>query len=230
VAKDKQANVSVVNQTIGVSKKTLTLNKHKYVSISEEDVAQYFTNYDGLKEYAVIQARAVAKAFELDVISLFTGFSNSLGSGGGDVFSFDTCGEITQKFYTLGIDITQPENQAYVVLDPEHYKDVLIGRDEYQIAGQKGLDQINKGNLIETPHGCKLLRSNFLTKTGGAVKMAALTKEAIMTGFAIKPRLQKDYVLPDLATLQVFDVFYGVAELRDEAGLLLNYDDVNLNT
>jgi hypothetical protein len=227
VAKDKVENSPAVSQTISVSTKTLTLNKHKYVAVTEEDVAKYFTNYDGIREYGTIQARAIAKAFELDVISLFTGFSNSLGSGNGSVFSFDTCGDINQQFHLLGIDITNPESEAYVVLDPEHYKDVLLGRDEYQIAGMKGLDQANKGKIIETPHGCKLLRSNFITKTGGAAKMAALTKDAIMVGFGIKPRVQRDYILPDLGTLQIADVHYGVAELRDEAGILLNYDEVN---
>lgn len=227
VAKDKVENSPVVNQTVSVSTKTLTLNKHKYVAVTEEDVAKYFTNYEGLKEYATIQARAIAKAFELDVISLFTGFATSLGSGNGSVFSFDTCGDINQQFHLAGIDITMPGSEAYVVLDPEHYKDVLASRDQYDIAGDRGLQQVNKGKLIETPHGCKMMRSNFITKTGGAAKMAALTKDAIMVGFGIKPRVQRDYILPELGTLQVADVFYGVAECRDEAGILLNYDDVN---
>ena len=54
-----------------------------------------------------------------------------------------------------------------------------------------------------------------------------LTKEGIMIAFGIKPRVQSDYILPELANLQVADVFYGVAELRDVAGMLLDFDDIN---
>ena len=48
-----------------------------------------------------------------------------------------------------------------------------------------------------------------------------------MVAFGIKPRVQSDYILAELATLQVADVFYGVAEMRDVAGILLNADEVN---
>ena len=48
-----------------------------------------------------------------------------------------------------------------------------------------------------------------------------------MIAFGIKPRVQSDYILPELANLQVADVFYGVAELRDVAGMLLDFDDIN---
>jgi hypothetical protein len=49
-----------------------------------------------------------------------------------------------------------------------------------------------------------------------------------MVGFGMKPRIQRDYILPELGTLQIADVFYGVAECRDDAGISLNFDEVNL--
>jgi hypothetical protein len=226
-AKDKVPNSPIVPQVNAWSTISLTLNKHKYVAISMEDVAKAVQGQVTMDALARSQAKAIAEAFERDIATLATGFSSTVGSGDGYVISFDTFAEVNRKFFTNGIDIRNPENRAVAYVNPYAYADILQGRDEYQIAGQKGLDQANKGDLIETPHGVLISRSNYLTTTGGATKGMVLTKEGIMVAFGIKPRVQSDYILAELATLQVADVFYGVAEMRDVAGILLNSDEVN---
>lgn len=226
-AKDKVANSPVIAQINALSTVSLTLNKHKYVAIMMEDIAKLNQGVLTMDNLAKYQAKAIAEAFERDICALATGFSTVVGSGNGSIMSFDTFGEVNRKFYANGIDIRNPDNRAVAYVSPHAYEDILQGRDEYQIAGQRGLDQVNKGNLIETPHGVSISRSNYLTQTGGAVKGMVLTKEGIMIAFGIKPRVQSDYILPELANLQVADVFYGVAELRDVAGMLLDFDDNN---
>jgi len=227
VAKDKVANSPVIPQVNAWSTVSLTLNKHKYVAVSMEDVAKAVQGQVSLDALAKYQAKAIAEAFEKDIAALATGFSTVVGTGGGYVISFDTFGEVNRKFYQNGIDVRNPDNRAVAYVSPYAYEDILQGRDEYQIAGQKGLDQANKGDLIETPHGIMISRSNFLATTGGATKGMVLTQEGIMVAFGIKPRVQSDYILPELATLQVADVFYGVAEMRDVAGILLDADEIN---
>jgi hypothetical protein len=226
-ARDKVANSPVITSVNTWSTISLTLNKHKYVAISMEDVAKAVQGQVTMDALARYQAKAIAEAFERDIATLATGFSTTVGTGDGYVISFDTFGEVNRKFYANGIDVRNPENRAVAYVNPYAYEDILQGRDEYQIAGQKGLDQANKGELIETPHGILISRSNYLTTTGGATKGLVLTKEGIMVAFGIKPRVQSDYILAELATLQVADVFYGVAEMRDVAGILLNADEVN---
>ncbi len=227
VAKDKVANSPVISQTNSLSTVSLTLNKHKYVAVTMEDVAKAVQGQVTLEALAKHQARAIAEAFEKDICTLATGFSTVVGTGDGYVVNFDTFGEINRRFFQNGIDIRKPDNRAVAYVNPYAYEDILNGRDEYQIAGQKGLEQANRGDLIETPHGVLVARSNFLVTTGGATKGMVLTKEGIMVAFGIKPRVQTDYILPDLASLQVADVFYGVAEMRDLAGMLINSDDIN---
>jgi len=227
VAKDKIANTPVANQTHALSTVQLTLNQHKYVSVMVEDVAKLFDTPNLAAGYGKAMGLATGEAFERSIAALATGFSTIVGAGAGAIMGFDSFGEVNRKFYQNGIDIRRPESKAVAYIDPTAYEDILKGRDEYQIAGNKGLDQVNKGSLIETPHGVQVTRSNYLVKTGGAVKGMCLTKEAIMVAFGIKPRLQKDYILSDLGELMVADVFYGVAELRDVAGQLLDYDEVN---
>lgn len=228
-AKDKAPNTPVTGQVPQLGTVDLTLNKHKYVAVLMEDVAKNITSTPELQELASEQAKAIALAMERDVLALASGFSTVVGAGAGSVFGFNTCGEINRRYYQNNIDISYPGNEAHAIIDPTAYEDVLLDRDEYQIAGSPGLDQSNKGRLIEMPHGVRLCRSNHLVKTGGAVKGLAVTKEAIMIGFGIKPRIQKDYILSEIGELQVADVFYGVAELRDIAGQLLDFDEVNGN-
>lgn len=226
-SKNKVAGSPVTAQTHTISTVSLTLNQHKYVALMVEDVAKLFDTPGLINEYSKKATQAIAESFERSIAALATGFSTVVGTGGGDILGFDDFGEVSRKFYQNGIDIRKPSNKAVAYVDPTAYEDIIQSRDEYQIAGQKGLDQVNKGSLIETPHGIQVTRSNYLIKTGGAVKGMVLTNEAIMVAFGIRPRVQTDYILAELGQLTVADVFYGVAELRDVAGQLLDFDEVN---
>lgn len=226
-AKDKIANSSVTNQSHSLSTVDLTLNQHKYVAVTTEDVAKIFDTPNLHSNYGKMMGKAIGESFERSIAALATGFSTVVGGGAGAVMGFDTFGEVNRRFYQNGIDIRRSGYEAVAYVDPTAAEDILQGRDEYQIAGQRGLDQVNKGSILEKPHGVCVTRSNYLIKTGGAVKGMVLTKDAIMIAFGIKPRLQSDYILSELGELMVADVFYGVAEMRDVAGQLLDFDEVN---
>ena len=227
-ARDKVENSPVSLSTASIETKTLTLNKHKHVAFMIEDYASLFDNIQLVEHLAKEQAYALLEAFEDDILALGTGFSTSVGSGDGSVMSFDTFAEVNRKFTLNKCPLIPGKREGHALVTPYQYEDLLIARDEHQLGGQKGLDQANKGWLIETPHGITIHQHPRIPVVSGASKGMVVTNEAIMFGFGIKPRIQQEYQLSALGTLHVADVVYGVAELRDEAGILLNFDSENV--
>ena len=192
VAKDKIPDTPVVNQTQSIAKRQLTINKHKYVSLLFEDAAEIFANHMNMERFAKEQAKAIAHAFECDILALADGFSQSIGSGNGTVINYDTFGEVNRTFFNAGIDISRPGNEAYAIVTPYVWEDLCASRDEYQLAGDMGVKSFNSGKILETPHGVRVVRSNNYTAASGAVKQMVITKEAIMVGFGIMPRTQRE--------------------------------------
>lgn len=225
-AKDKLPNLPIVNQTQSVTTVSLTLNKHKYVSCLVEDFAKIFDNVNLINNLAKSQAQALAEAFEDDILALFTGFSHSVGSGSGSNLSFDDLATANQILFDNGIN-PDLDGGAHAILSHYTYRTLSKARDEYQVGGSKGVEGFNKGKILETPHGIHLHRSARVPVASSACKQAVITKDAIMCGFGIRPRTQKEYVITEIGEIILSDVVYGVAELRDEAGVLLNFDDTN---
>ncbi len=225
VAKDKIPNVPVTQQTIEMNKVQLQLNRHKYVSVLKEDPVKMLTSYSSMQRLAAVEGRAIAEAFERDVMSLSTGFSTVVGTGAGDILTDDDLSEVARLFYENGVDIIK--KKAIGIVTPIVYQELIKSRNEYQLAGMKGLEGYNSGRFIETPYNINIVQSNYIPIVAGAAKMMVLTEEAIMIGFGIRPRIQTNYEVTELGEIQIADVLYGVAEMRDVAGILLDFDEVN---
>jgi hypothetical protein len=221
-ALDKQGNVEITDQSLNVTTVSLTITMHKYVSVVIEDAADAFDNTKLADEMAKREAKALAEAFEDSIIALFDDFTTSVGTGVGDVLTFDDFATLNKIFFQNGVNLDH--TPAWAILTADQYANLATQRDEYRLGGDKGSSSFNSGRIIETPHGIYAMRSNRLQSAGGAATGLCFTENALMTAFAIKPRFEENRDPRKVGTRFYADFMAGVAKLRDEEGINLNYD------
>ncbi len=221
-AQDKLADTEITDQSLNVSSVSLTITTHKYVSVVLEDSAEAFDNTAMVEEMAKREARALAEAFEDSVIATFGDFATVNGGGVGDVLSFDDFAVWNRTFFKKGVNLDH--SPAWAILTPEQYSVLATTRDEFTVAGEKGLGTFNSGRIIETPHGIYALRSNRLSSSGGSATGLCFTENALMCAFAIMPRFVETRDDRKVGIRFYADFMAGVAKLRDEEGIRLNFD------
>ena len=221
-AQDKQEGVEISDQGLTIGNVSLTITMHKYVSVVIEDGADAYDNISLADDMIKREAKALAEAFEDSVLSLFDDFTSEIGSGVGDVITFDDFATMNKTFFKRGVNLDH--TNAWAVLTPEQYAVLATQRDEYQFAADKALGTFNSGRIIETPHGIYALRSNRLQSSGGAASGLCFTENAMMAAFAILPRGEKSRDSRKVGTRYYADFMAGVAKLRDEEGIHLNFD------
>lgn len=221
-AKDKQEGIEITDQGFSVGTVPLTITMHKYVSVVLEDSAEAFDNTSISNEMLKSEARALAEAFEDSIISTFNDFTNVAGNGLGDVLTFDDFAGFNRTFFKNGVNLDN--TKAWAVLTPEQYAYLATQRDEYQVSGDKAASSFNSGRIIETPHGIRALRSNRLQTSGGVATGLCFTENALMTAFAILPRFEENRDSRKVGTRFYADFMAGVAKMRDEEGIKLNFD------
>lgn len=241
---DKTANTAVTLQTPTADTIPLTLNKHKDVSFLVEDIAAAQANQSIIEGYVRDGMIVIAEQIDSDILALYSGFSTTpldarTGSGGVVV---NTLIEAERLF-----------NKAKV---PQAGRNIVWGEDakaELLKLGQFTNAQYDPANAtslqlatLGQKYGFNHYMDQQVVQTGGEVKNLAFHKNAIM--FATRPlplppagtgavasfmsedgvgiRVMYGYSILYKGMIVSLDILYGVAEERDNHGLVIRSTDI----
>jgi hypothetical protein len=240
VANDKAANTAVTLQVPTATTTTVTLNKHKEASFLVEDAARATANQDIIARYMEAAVVPLAEQIESDILGLYSGFTNTVGTSGTDI----TAATIRSARKKLNDTKAPVDNRALIVST----------KDEIAILGDSTLQSffafaqagtVKEGSIgrlygfdvyvsqlvpvvTGTPNSTKNLAFNpgaiILAMRGlpdapaGTGAQTAVVQDPI-SGLAL--RVTMAYNASNLGVQVTVDVLYGVAKLRDEKAVVV---------
>lgn len=239
-ANDKAANTSVTLQSPTATTTTVSLNKHKEASFLIEDAARATANQDLIARYMEAAIVPIAEAIESDLLGLYSGFSNSVGTSGTDI----TASTIRAARKKLN-DLKAPtDNRALVVSTKDEIS--ILGDSSLQSFFAFAQAQAVKEGSIGRVYGFDIYASQLVpvvTGTPNSTKNLAFNPGAIilaMRGLPDAPagtgaqtavvqdpisglslRVTMAYNAANLGVQVTVDVLYGVAKLRDEKAVVV---------
>jgi P22 coat protein - gene protein 5 len=232
-ANDKAADTAITLNAPTDTAITLTLNKHKEVSFIIEDTARIFARPDLLAGYAREAAQTLATKVETDLSALYSGFSQTINAASG----------LTEAHFREArrllnaAKVSQANRWAILHEDAEAEAlqiEKLINRD------YASSDVVPSGSL-GTAFGFNIAMSQNIT-VATTCKNLFLQRDAIImavrplptdgNGMGVKQTTMNENNLsmrvtmsynPDYLGIQfTLDMLYGVAELRDAAGVVVS--------
>jgi len=220
---------------------TVTLNKHKHVTFLVEDVARAQANQDLMDLYIRGASIALAEQIETDLFALYAGLSQSVGTSGTDL-SEDTVLAAKKK-----LDDAKIARQGRFMVISSKDENALLKVDRFTRADAiaRGGVPIGEGQLGRI-HGFDVYMSQLVpvvTGTPNSTKNLAGTREMFilaMRGLPEPPpnsgaraaaitdpqsglviRVLYAYNPSHLGVQITLDVLYGIAKLRDAAGVVV---------
>lgn len=218
-ARDKSASTDVTYETITEELLTISIDKHKYAGFKLEDIVKIQANVDLMKKYNNKVGYALAKQIDSDLLALYAGLSQSVGTDGTAISAANFLAAIQY------LDLADaPETERYGVFnggDKASFLDVddFVRYDSMGIGGN--LSPIVTGRFGEL-YGVQVFFSNNVTTTGSPSGNHNLVfhKEAFALAMQRDIRVQAQYDIDALADKVVGDVLYGVKEFRDTFGVV----------
>lgn len=240
---NKTANTAVTLQTPSASTVQVVLNKHKEVSFLIEDVAAAQANQDVILGYIGDGVIKIAEQIDTDLLALYSGFSQTPIDG---VTGGITAATITEARRILNSKMVPLVGDRYIVWHEDAEKELLA-------LGQFTNAQYDPGNadaLTEATLGRKYGFTHVMDQkvavAAGVCKNLAFHRDAIalvtrplppvpdglgarsvvMNEDGIGIRVTYSYNASHLGVQVTLDILYGVAEMWDEFGLVINSAEV----
>lgn len=223
----------------GYADYTVTLNKHQHVTFLVEDVARAMANQNLIMRYSEAAAIALAQKIEEDLFALYAGFSASVGTSGTNI----SAATVREAMTALDNAKVPPVNR-HLVISPKD-KAALLGDSalaSYFAYNRVGIPDGAIGEL----YGFTIWMSQLVpvvTGTPNSTKNLAFHPEAMILAMRALPepppgagaqaavvidpdsgivlRALTAYNPSHLGVQVTLDVLYGVAELRDAAGVVV---------
>ena len=238
-ASAKAANTQVVLSAATNTAVTVSINKHYEYSKLIEDIAEVQALASMRKFYTDDAGFALATQVDTDLVTLWEGFqSGTVGGTGAAMYETAVIGSVGTTLYTgnssNAADITDagiramilkldnanvPMDNRYIVMPPIAANDLLgINRfTEQQFIGNGDAIKTGKIGMI---YGVDVyVSSNCPTATGTDRVGALFHKDALVLAEQVGVRSQTQYKQEYLGDLFTADTLYGVAELRNDAGV-----------
>mgnify|MGYP001601646315 CR=1 FL=1 len=218
---------------------TLTIGTHSYIAylLGDKDMRQLSKMYDFNEVYAKKAGATLADALEDALAALWSGLStNSIG----DTATVLADLEVRQSINALAggnFDLREcawffhPTVFWTQIAAVQKYYDAsqigLIGAEAKSLtkSGNFGPMDASRG-LHGSLYGIPLFVSTNMVSGLQTFRNLLLHKDclafALQTPGGSKVRTQADYLVQNIAALTVLDMVYGVVELRDAAGVVVN--------
>ncbi|MBU1110801.1 hypothetical protein KKB83_04240 [Patescibacteria group bacterium] len=165
-ANDKVAGVAFTKQNPTGTYEEVTLDKHKEVTFTIDDVTKVFENQDTQMRYGEDGAIALSEAIEQSLVDLHPQITNTLTWNRTSETTIDTSMLAIRKFFT---DQKVPKlEQKYFYCDSTIYND-LLGTDKfsrYDATGKQG--QITEGEMIKA-YSMLVSESQMIPTSGSPV-------------------------------------------------------------
>lgn len=232
---DKTAGSDVTVQDPTTTVATVTLNKHKEVTFGEEDIAAMFRRPELIQGYSADAALAILEQIETDLSALYSGLSQTIDASAG--LSDATFREAQRLLNAAKV----PQANRWAVLHEDAFAEAMamdkVINSNYQ--GQAGVAAIQQGSAgylygfnitmnqnITVSTTCKNLfmhRNALLLATRPMrVTQRRNVEQVVMSENGIGLRVTMSYNANALAEQLTIDVIYGVAELRDNHGVVVS--------
>jgi len=237
---DKTEHTIVTRQAPADSKYTVTLNKHKEITFLLEDVGRALARPEYLNRYTEDGLMVMAEQIDGDLAALYSGFSQTIDA---------TAGLAEDDFRSARRQMNAakaPKGQRFAVLheDAEYEAlgiERLVNRDYAESLGKMasdayvnrfmGFDIFMDQKIAVASSECKNLffqRNAMVLATrplpiappGMGVVQKALDEDGV--GLRVTVSYQPDY----LGVQVTIDVLYGVAELRDNHGVVVSTSEI----
>lgn len=237
---DKAANTAVTLQTPADSKVSVTLNKHKEVSFLIEDIGRALARPDYLNAYMVDGMAVLAEQIDGDLAALYSGFSQSINatSGLGEA-SFREArrllnaakAPLADRFAVLHEDA----EYAYLGIEKavnRDYSETLGAAAAGALTGRfMGFDVLVDQKIATATSECKNLffqRSAMVmvSRPLPPAPAGAGVFQRVMDEDGIGLRVTVSYNPDHLGVQVTIDVLYGVAELRDNHGVVVRTTEI----
>lgn len=218
------------------TKKTLSISNWYETSfvIEDAEAAQVKHSYTLLERYAKNAAYTMAKTVDTAIATLFSGFSNVVGT---------STTTVVDSNIRKAIGILEGANvdidECAMFFDSKVFWNQVMGLTNFTLAANAAIDGYTPLNGLRMEgriYGLPVYRSNNIqyvaTTTGrnnaiahpdaihwATSPLGAGGSKGGMTG-SMGVRVQSNYLPEYLGTLVTADVLYGVVENRDEAGVL----------
>lgn len=189
----------------------LVVDTWKEVSFLIEDfeAKQVATVYDLQEKYAKNAAYTAAASLEDALITLFTGFSQTIGDSASEVADSN----IRRAIQYLD-DADAPQEDRAFFFSPAVMWDDIMAIDKFVLANESG----GRGPVTSGPVGLLYGYPLFVSSRVTNLQNCYAHKDALV--FASSPvRVQSEYQQQRLGTLVTADVMFGVLENRDTSGV-----------
>lgn len=240
VANDKTANTPVTLQVPTATTTTVQLNKHKEASFLVEDAARALANQDIMARYMEAAVIPIAEQIESDLLGLYTGFTNTVGTSGTDL----TAAVLRSTRKLMNDNKVPQDNRAIIISDKDEI--ALLGDSTLSTYFAYSQTQGIKEGSIGRLYGFDLYQSQLVPVVAGtpsSTKNLAFDPGAIilaMRGLPDAPagsgaqtsvvndpvsglslRCTIAYNAANLGVQVTIDVLYGVAKLRNEKAVVV---------
>lgn len=189
VAKDKVAGVVYTKQNPTGTKVDVTLDKHKEVTITIDDVTKVLESVKTQDKYANDGAIALAEAVEVALASLHPSLENTITWDRTSATTIDATMLKIRKFFT---DQKVPLlEQRYLYVDGTVFND-LLGVDKYTRFDARGTNDAIANGIIVKTYGIESHESQVIQVTGSPVAYhnLAYTRDAFMLASRPLPKPQ----------------------------------------
>lgn len=232
---DKAAGTAVTLQQLADAKYTVTLNKHKEVTFLIEDIGKAMARPNWIQRYLTDHMALVAEAIDADLAALYSGFAQTIDATSG-------LGEddFRNARRLLNAAKVPQGNRVAVLHEDAEYEALgierLVNRDYAESLGRMAADSfVNKfmgfdvfldQNIAVATSAKNLFfhRDAIVLATRPLPPAPAGTGvlQTVMDEDGMGLRVTISYSADYLGVQVTIDVLYGVAELRDNHGVVVS--------
>ncbi len=186
-ANDKTAGNVYTKQNPTFTNVSVTLDKHKEVTFTIDDVTKVLENQNSINGYGEDGAIALAEAIESDLLALHPSITNTITFDDASATTIDTSMLNIRKFFTdQKVPMTE---QKFMVVGPTVYND-LLSTDKFSRYDARGDGQsIDSGRVLRT-YGFEVFESQLVPTSGSPVAYhnVAFTKNGLVLASRPLPR------------------------------------------
>ncbi len=208
----KSASTAITFSSPTEDKVDITIDKHYHIAVLIEDILDAQAAYNLTEEYKEKISYGLAKQIDTDILALYSGLSQSVGTAG----TPPTDGNILRAIQYLD-DADAPFKDRSFLMSPGT-KASMLQIDKYvdgDFVGDKPTVTANFGQRYGLTF---YVSSNVPTSSSNPINLI-FQKEAFACAIQKNLTMKSDYVIDYLATAHVGQVLYGVAEYRDAFGV-----------
>lgn len=211
-ARDKAAGTNVTYDANTETEIELTINKHKYLAFTIEDIVKVQSNYNLQEAYRGAQKEALARAVDTDLASLHASAGTNV-SGGATADDADILAVV------LALDLADvPQTDRAGIVAAKVMND-LRGVNKYSAydqTGKVGLAVSGK-SVIPSAYGMDLYMSNNVVDDTTNTHSLFFHKSAISLAIQLKPTYKAEDSVDAIGLKFVLHMIYGLAVERSAA-------------